>query len=84
MTQEDLQTEIEEVMLVPFDLLELEGASESNRAKTAETLLELLGARVRKKRSREFRSGRNNERRGTLGEYGLNRPHYGVSGASLN
>ena len=48
----------------------IEGASESNRAKTAETLLELLGARVRKKRSREFRSGRNNERRGTLGEYG--------------
>jgi hypothetical protein len=29
MTQEDLHTEIEEVMLVPFDLLELEGASES-------------------------------------------------------
>ena len=42
MTQEDLQTEIEEVMLVPFDLLELEGASESTRAKTAETFLELL------------------------------------------
>ena len=45
MTQEDSQTETKEVLLAPFDLLE--GTSESTRAKTAETFLELLGARVR-------------------------------------
>ena len=44
MTQEDAQTEIEKVHMAPFDLLE--GTSESTRAKTAETFLELLGARV--------------------------------------
>jgi hypothetical protein len=49
MTQEDSQTETEEV-LAPFDLLE--GISESARAKTAETLLELLGARVRNPNTR--------------------------------
>ena len=46
MTQEDSQTETGEVLLSPFDLLE--GTSESARAKTTETFLELLGARVRK------------------------------------
>ena len=50
MTQEDLQTETEEVLLAPFDLLE--GISESARVKTAETLLELLGARVRNPNTR--------------------------------
>ena len=45
MAQENSQTETGEVLLAPFDLLE--GTSESARAKTAETLLELLGARVR-------------------------------------
>jgi hypothetical protein len=44
MTQEDSQTETGEVLLAPFDLLE--GTSESTRAKTAETFLDLLGARV--------------------------------------
>ena len=44
MTQEDSQTDTEKVLLAPFDL----GTSESTpRAKTAETFLELLGARVR-------------------------------------
>src|SRR6266446_3979804 len=50
MTQEDLQTETGEVLLAPFDLLE--GTSESARAKTAETFLELLGARVRNPNTR--------------------------------
>ena len=50
MTQEDSQTETGEVLLAPFDLLE--GISESARAKTAETLLELLGARVRNPNTR--------------------------------
>ena len=50
MTQEDSQTETEEVVLAPFDLLE--GTSESTRAKTAETFLELLGARVRNPNTR--------------------------------
>src|SRR6266446_33558 len=50
MTQEDLQTETGEVLLSPFDLLE--GTSESARAKTAETFLELLGARVRNPNTR--------------------------------
>jgi hypothetical protein len=45
MTGEDSQTESGEGLLVCFDLLE--GTSESTRAKTAETFLELLGARVR-------------------------------------
>ena len=44
MTPEDAQTEAQKVVLAPFDLLE--GTSESTRAKTAETFLELLGARV--------------------------------------
>ena len=39
-----------EVLLAPFDLLE--GTSESARAKTAETFLELLGARVRNPNTR--------------------------------
>ena len=50
MTQEDSQTETGEVLLTPFDLLE--GTSESARAKTAETFLELLGARVRNPNTR--------------------------------
>jgi hypothetical protein len=50
MTPEDAQTEAEKVVLVPFDLLE--GTSESARAKTAETFLELLGARVRNPNTR--------------------------------
>ena len=45
MMPEDSQTETREVLLAPFDLLE--GTSESTRAKTAETFLELFGARVR-------------------------------------
>src|SRR5882757_8325417 len=39
-----------EVLLAPLDLLE--GTSESARAKTAETFLELLGARVRNPNTR--------------------------------
>ena len=50
MTQEDSQTETREVLLTPFDLLE--ETSESARAKTAETFLELLGARVRNPNTR--------------------------------
>ena len=50
MTPEAAQTEAEKVVLAPFDLLE--GTSESTRAKTAETLLELLGARVRNPNTR--------------------------------
>jgi hypothetical protein len=50
MTQADSQTETEKVVLAPFDLLE--GTSESIRAKTAETFLELLGARVRNPNTR--------------------------------
>src|SRR5271165_6670028 len=50
MTQEDSQTETGEVLLAPFDLLD--GTTESARAKTAETLLELLGARVRNPNTR--------------------------------
>jgi UPF0288 family protein (methanogenesis marker protein 3) len=45
MTQEDSQTESGESFLASFDLLE--GTSKSTRAKTAETFLELMGARVR-------------------------------------
>jgi integrase/recombinase XerD len=48
MTQEDSPTQ--KAVLAPFDLLE--GASESTRAKTAETFLELLGARVRNPNTR--------------------------------
>jgi integrase/recombinase XerD len=49
MTQEDPQTDTEKVLLAPFDL----GTSESTpRAKTAETFLELLGARVRNPNTR--------------------------------
>src|ERR1700751_411577 len=50
MTQEDSQTETLKVLLLaPFDL----GTSEStSRAKTAETFLELLGARVRNPNTR--------------------------------
>ena len=50
MTQEDSQTEIHKVLLAPFDLIA--GTSESTRAKTAETFLELLGARVRNPNTR--------------------------------
>ena len=48
MTQEDSPTQ--KAVLVPFDLLE--GSSESTRTKTAETFLELLGARVRNPNTR--------------------------------
>jgi hypothetical protein len=48
MTQEDSQTETGKVLLAPFDLLE----GTSTRAKTAETFLELLGARVRNPNTR--------------------------------
>jgi hypothetical protein len=51
MTQEDSQTETGEVLLAPFGFL-LERTSESTRAKTAETFLELLGARVRNPNTR--------------------------------
>ena len=50
MTQADSQTETEKVVLAPVDLFE--GTSESTRAKTAETFLELLGARVRNPNTR--------------------------------
>jgi Phage integrase, N-terminal SAM-like domain len=50
MTKEDPQIETGEGLLAPFDLLE--GTSESTRAKTAETFLELLGARVRNPNTR--------------------------------
>jgi hypothetical protein len=50
MTQEDSQTESGERFLATFDLLE--GTSEATRAKTAETFLELLGARVRNPNTR--------------------------------
>ena len=50
MTPEDSQSESGERFLAPFDLLE--GTSESTRAKTAETFLELLGARVRNPNTR--------------------------------
>ena len=50
MTQEDSQTETEKVVLAPFDLVA--GTSQSTRAKTAETFLELLGARVRNPNTR--------------------------------
>jgi Phage integrase, N-terminal SAM-like domain len=50
MTQQDSQTETPKLLVAPFDLLE--GISESTRAKTAETFLELLGARVRNPNTR--------------------------------
>jgi hypothetical protein len=50
MTPEAAQTEAEKVVLTPFELLE--STSESARAKTAETFLELLGARVRNPNTR--------------------------------
>src|SRR5271167_3952493 len=50
MTQEDSQTKTGEVLLAAFDLIA--GTSESTRAKTAETFLELLGARVRNPNTR--------------------------------
>jgi site-specific recombinase XerD len=50
MTQGVSQTETGAVLLASFDLLE--GTSESTRAKTAETFLELLGARVRNPNTR--------------------------------
>jgi hypothetical protein len=50
MTQEVSQTETGEVFLASFDLIG--GTSESTRAKTAETFLELLGARVRNPNTR--------------------------------
>src|ERR1700694_1450102 len=45
MIRKDSQTEAGEAVLAPFDLVA--DTSESARAKTAETFLELLGARVR-------------------------------------
>jgi hypothetical protein len=54
MTQEDSQTEAQKVLLARFDLIA--GTSESTRAKTAETFLELLGARVRNPNTIEFHS----------------------------
>jgi integrase/recombinase XerD len=50
MTQEVSQTQTGEMFLASFDLIA--GASESTRAKTAETFLELLGARVRNPNTR--------------------------------
>jgi hypothetical protein len=55
MTQEDSQTKSGGRFLAPFDLLE--GTSESTRAKTADTFLELLGARVRNPNTRNRLSG---------------------------
>ena len=49
-TQGGSQTETGEVLLASFNLLE--GTSASTRAKTAETFLELLGARVRNPNTR--------------------------------
>ena len=51
MTPEVAQTVAQKVLL-PFDRLERKGTSESARAKTAETFLELLGARVRNPNTR--------------------------------
>jgi hypothetical protein len=48
MTQEDSPTETEKVLLASLDLSE----GTSTRAKTAETFLELLGARVRNPNTR--------------------------------
>ena len=50
MTQEDPETATGEVLVAPFDLVA--GTSQSTRAKTAETFLELLGARVRNPNTR--------------------------------
>src|SRR6202162_6329569 len=50
MIQEDSQTEVQRILLAPFDLVA--DTSESARAKTAETFLELLGARVRNPNTR--------------------------------
>src|SRR3979411_1807632 len=50
MIQEDSQTDAREVLLAAFDLIAR--TSESTRAKTAETFLELLGARVRNPNTR--------------------------------
>jgi integrase/recombinase XerD len=50
MTQGVSQTEAGEVLLAAFDLIA--GTSESTRARTAETFLELLGARVRNANTR--------------------------------
>jgi integrase/recombinase XerD len=50
MIQKDLPTETGEVFLAPFDLVT--DTSESALAKTAETFLELLGARVRNPNTR--------------------------------
>src|ERR1700686_981419 len=50
MRQEDSQIETGQVLLARFDLLD--GPSKSPRAKTAETFLELLGARVRNPNTR--------------------------------
>jgi integrase/recombinase XerD len=50
MTQEVSQTETGKVILASLDLIA--GTSESTRAKTAETFLELLGARVRNPNTR--------------------------------
>ena len=50
MMQGDSQTKTGEVLLAAFDLIA--GTSESTRAKTAETFLELLGARVRNPNTR--------------------------------
>jgi hypothetical protein len=50
MIQEVSQTEVQRILLAPFDLVA--DTSESTRAKTAETFLELLGARVRNPNTR--------------------------------
>jgi hypothetical protein len=50
MINEDSQTEAGEVLLAAFDLVT--DTSKSARAKTAETFLELLGARVRNSNTR--------------------------------
>ena len=55
MINEDPQTEAGEVLLAPLDLVA--DTSESARAKTAETFLELLGARVRNRQYAQRVSG---------------------------
>jgi hypothetical protein len=55
MTQDDSQTEAGEVLLAPFDLVA--DTSESARAKTAETFLELLGARVLNPKAKRVSGG---------------------------
>ena len=55
MTTLDSEAEAQEVVLASVDFIR--GTSESNRDKTAETFLELLGARVRNPNTRSVYRG---------------------------